>query len=64
PLPFHEPERLVQVFETHMAQGWDHFPFSQMNLLDLMGNSSSFEAVGAITGGTMNLTGDGPPARI
>ncbi len=64
PLPGHEPARLVQVFETHMAQGWDHFSFSQMNLLDLMESSTSFEAIGAIAGGTVNLTGDGPPARI
>ncbi len=64
PLPFHQPDRLVQVFETHMAQGWDHFAFSQMNLLDLMESSTSFEAIGGIRGGTVNLTGDGPPARI
>ena len=64
PLPFQDPDRLVQVFETHMAQGWDHFAFSQMNALDLMEHSTSFEGVGAITGGTVNLTGEGDAERI
>ncbi|MFV2074087.1 MAG: ADOP family duplicated permease, partial [Thermoanaerobaculales bacterium] len=64
PLPFPEPERLVQVYETHEAQGWDQFAFSQMNLLDLMEKSTSFEGIGGISGGTMNIAGDGSPERI
>ncbi|GMR13319.1 MAG: hypothetical protein BMS9Abin29_1524 [Gemmatimonadota bacterium] len=63
PLPFREPERLVQVYETHMSQGWDHFAFSQMNLLDLMETSTSFEGIGGIAGGTMNIMGDGAVPR-
>ena len=64
PLPFNEPERLVEVYETHMAQGWDQFAFSHANLLDLMESSRAFEGIGGSTGAAMNITGDGPAARI
>lgn len=64
PLPFQEPDELVGIYETHMAQGWDQFSFSQMNLLDLMEASTSFEGIAGISGTTMNLTGDGPPERV
>lgn len=64
PLPFNEPGKLVQVYETHLAQGWTQFSFSQMNLLDLMESSTSFEGIAGTSGSTMNLTGDGPPERV
>jgi len=64
PLPFPEPDRLVQVYEVHMAQGWDHFSFSEPNLLDLMESAQGFESVAGITSESMNLTGDGAAERV
>ncbi len=64
PLPFQQPEQLVQVYETHMAQGWDQFSFSQLNAMDLMESATSFQGIAASTGRSMNLTGDGPPERV
>jgi putative ABC transport system permease protein len=64
PLSFHEPDRLVQVYETHMAQGWDHFSFSEANLLDLQEQSSAFSGIAGVTGRAMNITGDGRPERV
>ena len=64
PLPYHQPDRLVQVFETHMAQGWDHFSFSRANLQDLMESGTSLEGLAGITGGSANITENGPPALV
>ncbi len=64
PLPFPEPDELVQVFETHLDQGWDQFGFSQPNLLDLMEMSTSFDGVGSTIRMPRILSGEGPPERI
>ncbi len=65
PLPFQEPNELVQVYETHVAQGWDRFPVSHPNLADLMEMSTSFDGVAATVGPYSGvLGGEGRPERV
>lgn len=64
PLPFPEPERLVQVWETHPDRGWDGSSISRPNFRDYREQNQSFEDLGAITWTDMNLTGLGFPERL
>ncbi len=64
PLPFHEPERLVQVYESHMERGWDRFSFSMPNAIDIRDRNASFRGVGFYGGRQATLTGDDTPQQI
>jgi predicted permease len=65
PLPFEQPAALVQVFETHMDQGWDQFALSEPNLLDLMEESTAFDGIAGTFGGRPRiLSGEGSPERV
>ena len=43
PLPFHDPERLVRVWESHPADGKEHVEVSAANFDDWRQRSSTFE---------------------
>lgn len=64
PLPFEEPDRLVQVFERHQEAGWDRFSVSEPNAIDVRDRARSFEGVGVIGFGIATITGEGTPQRI
>jgi len=68
PLPFEEPDRLVEVRTRYLPpSGFDipRFPISVPELLDLREASTSFEALGLYTTGTRTLTRtEGEPARV
>ena len=64
PLPFPEPERIVEVFETRLDRGWTRSSFTHANFWDVRDMNSSFEAVAAVGGGPMNLTGFEQPERL
>ncbi len=64
PLPFEEPDRLVQVFERHREAGWDRFAFSEPNAIDVQERTTSFEGIGVIGYGLATLTGDGNPQQL
>jgi predicted permease len=64
PLPFAEPDRLVQIYESHPERGWDRFPVSQPNAIDLRERTTSFEGVGIFGGRSATLTSDGTPQQI
>ncbi len=64
PLPFEEPDRLVQIYERHQEAGWDRFAFSQPNAIDVRDRATSFEGIGVIGYGIATLTGDGTPQQI
>lgn len=64
PLPFAEPDDLVQLYESHQERGWDRFPFSQPNAIDLRERTTSFDGVGVFGGRPATLTGDGTPQQI
>lgn len=64
PLPFRDPGRLVQLWETRTAKGWDQAGFSRPNFWDVRARSTAFESMGAMVGSNMNLTGSGSPEHL
>src|SRR5688572_27942396 len=64
PLPYPEPERLVQVWEQS-PQGQDHNAVSPGNYVEWSTRTKSFEAIGAYQGPHgVALTGDSEPQQI
>ncbi len=62
PLPYPEPDRLVQVWETDTGvMGYQ--PFSYPDFVDLRDGNSSFSAFGVFSPRSYNL-GDGEPLRV
>jgi predicted permease len=61
PLPFPEPDRLVQV-----AQTWKGRPavYSPQNFLDVEAQATSFSGMAAIDAGGVTLTGQGAATRL
>jgi len=59
PLPYPEPDRLVQVWETDIDGRWRQ-PFSWPDYLDIREQSTSFEEFGVHTPRAYNLDGDEP----
>lgn len=64
PLPFEEPERLVQVWESRVEKGWNRATFLEANFWDVRAHNKTFEDMGAYTGASWNMTGDGEPERL
>jgi putative ABC transport system permease protein len=64
PLPFPEPDRLVQVWESRRDRGWDQSSFTHANFWDVNDMNRSFTAMGAITWGSINLAGRDNPERL
>jgi putative ABC transport system permease protein len=62
PLPFHEPDRLVDLWES--TPGYPHMEFSPANYRDMKAMTHSFAAMGAYSDRTMNLVGTGEPRRL
>jgi predicted permease len=64
PLPFRDPDRLVQVWETRLDRGWTQTSFTEANFWDVRARSRSFEEVGSYHFGDANLTGEGPAEKV
>ncbi len=64
PLPFGEPERMVQLWESRIDRGWTHASFAPANFWDFRDANRTFEDLGAFSFQSMNLTGDEFPQRI
>ena len=64
PLPFRNPEQLVQLWETRAGQGWAQASFSRPNFWDVRADNKTFESVGALLVSNMNLTGNGDPQHL
>ena len=62
PLPYPEPQRIVRVWETPTPTTRNGL--STLNFLDWKRLSKSFEALSAMRGLTVALTGNGEPARF
>jgi len=62
PLPYPEPERIVRVFEAPTPTSRNGI--STLNFLDWKRLSTSFEALSAVRGLNVALTGQGDPARL
>jgi len=62
PLPFVEPERLVQLYQV--SEGRNVPYFSPQNFLDTEAQAKSFVGLTAVDGGSVTLTGRGAPAVL
>ena len=59
PLPYNDPNRLVQLWETSVSKARNEMPASYPNFADWRDQSHAFEQVAAYSDWTFNLTGTG-----
>jgi putative ABC transport system permease protein len=64
PLPFRNPDRLVELHESYLSSGVDKAAFSEANFWDVRAQNHSFKEVAAFHYDEANLTGDGPAEKI
>ncbi len=64
PLPFREPERLVQIWESRAKTGWNRASFTHANFWDVREMNRTFEDIGAFLWTNMNLTGFEYPEQL
>src|ERR1044071_9325480 len=64
PLPYHDPDRLVRLWESNLKQNRLENPVSVPNFEDWQKQQTLFEQLAASELATFNLTGNGEPQRI
>jgi predicted permease len=64
PLPFPQPGRLVQIWESLPSRGYFNNVVNPFNFLDWRERTRSFEDMAAVDGLTTNLTGRGDPLAL
>jgi putative ABC transport system permease protein len=64
PLPFRDPDRLVELKEARVARGIDAAAFSEANFWDVRVQNHSFKEVAAFHYDEANLTGNGPAEKV
>lgn len=64
PLPFPEPDRLVQVFGSRPDRGWVTVSLTEANFWDMRDRNRTFEELGAWHSATFTLTGLEFPERV
>src|ERR1051325_11594987 len=64
PLPYHDPDRLVMLYQKNERRNEERLPQSYANYLDIKEQSRSFSSLAAYYGMSVNLTGSGEPERI
>ena len=64
PLPFHEPDRLVMVWEDASRVGFPRGYPAPANYADWKAQNQVFEDMAALSGRSFNLTGDGEAEKI
>ena len=64
PLPFTDPDRLVQVWEANRKRGQNTMDVSYPNFADWRDQNQVFEQIAAYSDKTFNLTSIGEPERI
>jgi putative ABC transport system permease protein len=64
PLPYHEPDRLVTIWEESPQRGLYQLPVSFANFRDWVDQNHVFEQISAYTFTNLNLTGAGEPTRL
>jgi len=65
PLPYHDPGRLVRLWETNPARGYSHNPVSVPNFLDWREHAAGFAGVEAFRPPfPLAMTGGAEPERI
>ncbi len=61
PLPFHDPERLVRLWESQPAKGTHNNVVNAFNFLDWRDRNRSFEQIAAISDFNYSISGNGDP---
>jgi predicted permease len=64
PLPFHEPGRLVKLWQDQSYRGYSRMELSPGNYRDWQQQARSFSSMAAFTGASANLTGTAQPERL
>lgn len=64
PLPFPEPERILQIWQTKLHLGWASGSFTEANFWDVRARNRTFEEMGAYRRTSANLTGGGDPEQV
>ena len=64
PLPFHDPDRLVKLWQDQSFRGYSRMELSPGNFRDWKQSAKSFQGMAAFTGTSANLTGAGQPERL
>lgn len=64
PLPYPEPDRLVQMWESAPERGWDYFAVSELNYVDFRDNNEAFENLAAVSFASYNMSLDGEAIRL
>jgi putative ABC transport system permease protein len=64
PLPYHDPDRLVMVWEDDTKGGYPRDTPSAANFVDWREQNKVFEGMGALADQSFNLTGAGDPERL
>jgi hypothetical protein len=55
PLPYHEPDRLVRIWDTRSGGGWTQANPNPSNFRDWQSQLASFERLAGVAGATMTL---------
>lgn len=61
PLPYPQPEQIVDVVEVHEGNGWGRLPWA--NFLDIQSSARSFAAIASYGNGTTTVLGADSPMR-
>jgi len=64
PLPYHDPNRLVTIWEESPERDLYQLPVSYANYRDWIDQNHVFEQIATYTFTNLNLTGAGEPARL
>jgi len=64
PLPYHEPDRLVTIWEEMPQRGMYEIPVSFANLRDWVDQTKTLDQISSYTFTNLNLSGVGEPARL
>ena len=64
PLPYHEPQRLVTIWEESPDRGLYQMPVSFANMRDWIEQNHTFDQISAYTFTNNNLIGAGEPVRL
>jgi putative ABC transport system permease protein len=64
PLPYQQPDRLVEIFGVNPSHGWTHSSLSHANFWDLHDLSKAFTETGAMGSSSRTLTGLEYPERV
>jgi len=63
-LPYPEPDRLVQIWESAPERGWDYFALSEPNYVDFRDNNEAFEYPADVAFGNQTLSLHGEAIRL